>query len=465
MISPRARRRSEDQSPSSGQTGGGLLAAPHDPRAEQALLGAVFLADSVLLNHLTVEVGLTGEDFYADRNRLVFEAMSVLYAAGQPVDELTVIDQLQRLGTLKQAGGEDAVRLLCASVPDVANAQRYARIVKDQATTRRVFDTAHALQALVAERRHDGGELIEAAESMVFALRPREHTGKVSLEEAVGEELARQREAMDGNLPLGVSTGLEGLDELCGGLHKSTLVIVAARPSMGKSAFVQHIAQHVAIGERKRVVVASPEMSRSELAQRYLAQRGRVDLDLLHRGLVRSREDWERLHAASAATSGVPLDILDSSALSVSEIRANARQIAIRHGDIALVVVDYLQLLRAESTRNNSNRTEDVSEMSRALKVLSRELDCTVIALSQLNRRCEERGDKRPMLSDLRDSGSIEQDADDVWMLYRDEYYNPASEDAGLIEVNRQKARQGPLGQIKLRWEGRYVLPGELEAA
>ena len=430
---------------------------PHDLEAEESILGAILLSDRVL-QHLVLETGLTEEDFYRDAHRHVYAAMRALYHAGAPVDLLTVEDQLRRAGTLEAAGGASAIDALTGVVPTAAHAPRYAQIVRDLATARRLLSATYEIQAEIAERRHDGDALIEEAERLVFALRAEKLAARQRLvEDAISDELERlQQASRDHREVPGLTTGFSELDRLLGGLQDGRLYVIAARPSMGKSLVSLHIARHVAMRLRERVLFASLEMSDAETAQRHLAAETSVDPERLHLGKI-TDADWPELLNAAAAAAGTPLHLLDDGDLSLFSLRAQARQVAVRHGDLRLVIVDYLQLMRVE--KPSGSRVEDVSAFSRGLKRLARELRCPVIAVAQLNRAVEARPDKRPQLADLRESGQIEADADCVIMLYRDDYYDADSERPGEMDMLIRKNRQGRLGELTVRQDRqlRYV--------
>lgn len=429
------------------------LVPPHDIEAEQSVLGAILISGRVM-QHLALETGLREDDFYRDRHRHVYAAMVALFHSGEPVDQLTVLDQLRRSGTLEASGGDVSVDLLAGTVPNVGNVHRYATIVRDLAITRRLLMATYEIQGEIAARRHDGEELVEQAERLVFALRAERLSARQStLEQAVSDELERLEQAAkdDRTIP-GLRTGIDGLDRLLGGLQDGRLYVIAARPSMGKSLLALQIARHAAMAEQQRVLFASLEMSDSETAQRHLAAESGVSPDRLHLGQIEDR-DWPKLLKAAAKTAGAPFHLLDDGDLSLMTLRGQTRQVAVRHGDLRLVVVDYLQLLRADQP--TGNRVEDVSAFSRGLKRLARELKCPVIAVAQLNRSVESRPDKRPQLADLRESGQIEADADVVCMLYRDDYYDQDSERPGEMDILIRKNRQGRLGSVIVEQDAR----------
>ncbi len=444
--------RGEERNRGQSSPVGGLV-PPHDVEAEQSVLGAILISGRVL-QHVALEVGLREDDFYRERHSQIYAAMCALFHAGEPVDQLTVIDQLARSGTLEAAGGEVSVDVLAGTVPNVANVHRYAKIVRDLAIARRLLLATFEIQGEIAARRHDGEDLVEQAERLVFALRAERLSARQStLEHAVSDELERLEQASkDGRDIPGLRTGIGGLDRLLGGLQDGRLYVIAARPSMGKSLLALQIARHAALRESQRVLFASLEMSDSETAQRHLAAESGVSPDRLHLGQIEDR-DWPHLIRAAAKSAGAPFHLLDDGDLSLMTLRGQARQVAVRYGDLRLIVVDYLQLLRADQP--TGNRVEDVSAFSRGLKRLARELRCPVIAVAQLNRSVEARPDKRPQLSDLRESGQIEADADVVCMLYRDDYYDQDSERPGEMDILIRKNRQGRLGQVVVEQDAR----------
>ena len=322
--------------------------------------------------------------------------------------------------------------------------------MRENAQLRALLRATYEIQAQIAQRRHQGEELIEEAERLIFALRAGDTTSRRRLlEHAVGDELDRLEQAArtDRGIP-GLSTGIPELDALLGGLQNGRLYVIAARPAIGKSLLALQLARHAATVEATRVLFASLEMSESETAQRHLAAVSGVDPERLHLGRVHA-EDWKPLLQAADTTQGMAMHLLDDGDLSLTRLRAHARQIAVRDGRLGLVVVDYLQLMRSE--RPSGSRVEDVSELSRGLKRLARELECPVIAVAQLSRAVEQRPDKRPVLADLRESGQIEADADCVLMLYREDYYDPDSERPGEMDIIIRKNRQGQLGQLTTR--------------
>ena len=416
--------------------------------AERSVLGAVLLDERSL--HGVLDVGLQDDDFYRPAHGRVFAAMRALHSAGEAIDHLTVAAHLQRNGELDDIGGPASVEELAGWVPAAGHYREYAAIVRDLAQVRRLMRATYEIQAAASAPHSGSDELIERAEQLIFQLRANTVRGRQRLlSDAVNDEVDRLAQcSQSGRAVPGLTTGIAPLDELLGGLQQGRLYVVAARPSMGKSLIALQIARHVAAVESGRVLFASIEMSDSETAQRHLAAESGVAPSRIHLGRLHEH-DWPPLLKAAQASVGLPLHLLDDGDLSLPTLRAHARQVAVRHGRLELFVVDYLQLMRAE--KPSGNRVEDVSAFSRGLKRLAREFNCPVIAVSQLSRAVEQRPDKRPLLSDLRDSGQVEADADCVLMLYRDDYYDPDSERPGEMDLIVRKNRQGQLGQIATR--------------
>jgi replicative DNA helicase len=439
---------------------------PHNLDAERSVLGAILL-DGRHLSTMILDVGLIEDDFYREAHGHIFAAMRALQQANEPIDYLTVSDQLERQGQLETVGGRGSVDELAGWVPAAGHGAHYARIVRQHAQLRRLLTATYEIQAEVFERRGEADELIDSAERMIFALRAdRLQSSQRLLEHAVAEEIERLELAVaeERELP-GLSTGLPDLDRLLGGLQDGRLYVVAARPAMGKSLLSLQIARHVATAEHQRVLFASLEMSDSETAQRHLAAESGVDPERIHLGKIKG-DDWPPLLSAAQGAMNLPFHLLDDGDLSLFKLRAQARQVAVRHNGLRLIVVDYLQLMRAD--RPTGNRVEDVSEFSRGLKRLAREMQCPVLAVAQLSRAVEQRPDKRPLLSDLRESGQIEADADCVLMLYRDDYYDRDSERPGEMDVIVRKNRQGRLGQVTTRIDQRlryHQVPGNRAGA
>ena len=403
-----------------------------------------------------VEARVDSGDFYKPAHGHIFDGIWSLYEQGEPVDPVTVAEELRRSGLLDALGGKSVLLQIQAATPASANAGHYAKIVSELALLRRLITVSGEIAESAYAQPDDVTETVDRAEAMVFEV----------AEKRISESLVRlfdsvtsavdQLETLYGedDTLTGVPTGYNDLDTILLGLQPSNLVIVAARPGQGKTAFALGAAANVAMVSRRPVVVFSMEMGAVELTKRMLASEARVDARKLQTGKL-TDADWSRLNGAISHLGEAPLFIDDNPHCTVMEMRAKARRVKARYGDLGLIVVDYLQLM--SSPRRSENRQVEVSELSRGLKILARELDCPVVALSQLNRQLEYRQDKRPMLADLRESGSIEQDADVVVFLYRDEAYNPESDQRGVVEVLVSKHRNGPTGMARLAFLDHFV--------
>ncbi len=433
---------------------------PHSLESEQAILGAILLSEKAHYAFV-VEEEIKARDFYRARHRVIFEALLGLFDRGNEIDVLTVTEELKSLGKLDQAGGEEAVQELVTAVPAVGNLRRYAEIVRETAHLRRLLDTSYRIQSSVYSRDGDPQQIVDEAERSILEIRMGDGGQDFR---AVGDVLHQELQRWDelakrGESITGVPSGFADLDQITGGFQPGNLIIIAARPSMGKSALVTNIAENVALDKKnpRAVALFSLEMSEGELAQRFIASQAAIKGDDLRKGRVRD-EKWQRVLKVAGEYERSKLYVDDSSDIGLLDIRAKARRLHQSlhdEGGLGLVIIDYLQLMRAD-TRYDS-RVQQVGEMSRGLKILARELKVPVIALSQLSRGVESRTDKRPMLSDLRESGQIEQDADLVMFIYRDEYYNhEASEDPGVSEILIAKHRNGALGNVKLTFQHEY---------
>jgi replicative DNA helicase len=446
-------------------------APPHSIEAEQAVLGAILLSEKA---HYTfvVDEQLKASDFYRERHRVVFATMERLLRDGTAIDVLSVTEALRAEAVLEDAGGADEVAALVTAVPAVGNLRRYAEIVRELSHLRRLLDASYQIQASVFGRDGEPAEIVEQAERTILEIRM---GGEGQDFKGVGDVLHAEIERWQalqksGTTLTGVPSGFPDLDTITGGFQPGNLIIIAARPSMGKSALVTNIAENLALhkDEPRPVALFSLEMSEGELAQRFIASQASIKGDDLRKGRVRG-DTWGRVLRAANDYERSQLYIDDSSDMSLLDIRAKARRLhaSLRdHGGLGLIIIDYLQLMRAD-TRYDS-RVQQVGEMSRGLKILARELEVPVIALSQLSRGVESRTDKRPMLSDLRESGQIEQDADLVMFIYRDEYYTKdESDDPGVSEILIAKHRNGGLGEVRLAFQNQYprFLPLEREAA
>jgi replicative DNA helicase len=446
------------------------IAPPHSLEAEQSVLGAVLLSPQTHYAYV-IEEGLRPEDFYVPRHQLIYESMLELYNTSEPVDVLTVTENLKARGKLDQVGGATEVDALTASVPAVGNLRRYGQIVREQSLLRKLLNTTYEIQASVHNHEALPKDLVERAEkSMLEVARDDRQKDFRNVGEVLEHEIdVWQKLATDGVTLTGTPSGFPRLDDITGGFQPGNLVIIAARPSMGKSALVANMAENVALSKERPMPVAlfSLEMSEAELAQRFIASQASIPGDRLRKGQLKKQSDWKRVMDTAERFHRAPLYVDDSSDVGLTEIRAKARrlhqQTEREYGGLGLIIIDYLQLMRADA--RIESRVLQIGEISRGLKILARELQVPVVALSQLSRAVESRTDKKPMLSDLRESGSIEQDADLVMFVYRDEYYNPDETDQqGLAEVHIAKHRNGPTDTVKLSFLKRYAKFSDLAA-
>ena len=428
---------------------------PQNQEAETSVLGAILLSEQAL-DGLLIDVKLKPDDFYRERHRLVFRAMIRLKdkTDPEPVDVLTVSEELDRAGELEEAGGTAYVHSLPNLVPAAGNARHYAKIVKEHAMLRNLLAEAREIQEQVFSFSGEPRELLEQAEAKLFRIAHDEHAGDVrSIEDVLHDELDKlEAISRHGIAMTGTPTGFTDIDELTGGFQPGNLIVLAARPAMGKSALVTNIAENASVDHGKAVALFSLEMSETELAQRFIASQAKLDGDDLRKGRVKA-DRWPKVVKATQKLAAAPLFIDDSSDIGILELRAKARRLHARH-DLGLVIVDYLQLMRPEHP--SDSRVEQIGQISRGLKLLARELKIPVIGVSQLSRAVESRPDKRPLLSDLRESGQIEQDADLVMFIYRDEYYNKESERPGEADIIVAKHRNGPVGDVVLTFLSRY---------
>ncbi len=426
---------------------------PHNLQAEESVLGALLLSRDAI--GVVGEAGLKVRDFYNPAHQQIFDAIRSIYSSSGPVDVVTVADELRRHGVLDELGGIERLNELQNATPSVSGAEHYARIVMDTALLRRLIHTAGEITDIAFSEPDDAVKAVDRAESMMFEVaEDRVVDSTRPIQELLNETMDQLEENYErGDTITGAATGYDDLDELLSGLQKSTLNIVGARPAVGKTAFGLGMATHIAKHSGKPVLVFSLEMGHNELTQRILASEAKVDSTKLRTGKL-SESDWSKIGLAVGRLE-VPLFLDDNPQVTVMEIRAKARRIKSQHGGLALIMIDYLQLMSGNGT--SENRQLEVSEISRNLKVLARELEVPIVALSQLSRNLEARADKRPMLADLRESGSLEQDADVVMFLYRDEVYNPESPDKGSAEVIVAKHRSGPIGTKRLVFLGQYT--------
>ena len=431
--------------------GGYQRTPPYSLEAEISVLGSMLLSADAIAE---VSESVNPADFYRGAHRTMFEAMCDLYDKGEPVDTVTLADELERRGKLADVGGAIAIADISAQVPTPANAVYYARIVTDRALKRRLIEAGSTLTKLGFDLEKSGADAVDEAEAHVFDLANKQRKGEfVPMRDLLSEafDLIEKLHESDSTIT-GLETGFTDLDQLTSGLQPGQLIILAARPAMGKSTLVTNMITNVAAGQRKPAAIFSLEMGQMEIVQRMLSAEAKLDSDRLRTGKLR-HDDWPKLSKAMGKLSEAPLFIDDTPGITMMEIRSKCRRIAQRHG-LSLIVVDYLQLM--ESHKKSDGRVQEVAEFSRGLKVLAKEIGCPVIALSQLSRKPEERTDRRPMLSDLRESGAIEQDADIVGFIYRDEVYNPDTEAKGEAELIIAKHRAGRLATVRLSFLGHH---------
>ena len=429
----------------------GSRTMPHDDVAEQSVLGGMLLSKDAIAD---VVESLRASDFYKPAHETIYEAILSLYGHGSPADAITVADELKKRGELTRVGGASYIHTLIASVPTAANAQYYAEIVKEHAIMRRLIEAGTKIAQLGYANETEVDTLVDQAQAEIYAVTDgNAKEDYVSFSDAL-EETINEIDA-NSNRPdgvYGVPTDFIEFDELTGGLHGGQMIVIAARPGVGKSTLALDIARSAAIHHHMATVFFSLEMSRTELAMRILSAEGKISMGRLKKGDL-DTEGWTNLATLQGRIDSAPLFIDDSPNMTLMEIRAKCRRLKQRN-DLKLVVLDYLQLM--SSGKKVESRQQEVSEFSRSLKLLAKELDVPVIALSQLNRGSEQRTDKRPMVSDLRESGSIEQDADMVILLHREDMYNPDSDRVGEADMIIAKHRDGPTRTIPLAFSGKY---------
>jgi replicative DNA helicase len=399
-----------------------------------------------------------GDDFYRRDHRLIFQAIAKLADHNDPFDVVTLSETLDKQGELDNAGGLAYLGTLAKNTPSAANIVAYAKIVRERSVLRQLISVGNDISGSAYQTEgRTTEELLDHAEQQVFKIAEQGARGKqgfVAIKDVLSKTVDRIDELFQNDNPItGVSTGWADLDELTSGLQRSDLIIVAGRPSMGKTTFAMNIAEHAVIKSEMPTAVFSMEMPAEQLAMRMLSSLGRIDQHKLRTGKLED-EDWPRMASAVGMLADAPLFIDDTPALSPNDLRARARRLKREHG-LGLIVIDYLQLMQVPGS--SENRTNEISEISRSLKALAKELDVPVVALSQLNRGLEQRPDKRPVMSDLRESGAIEQDADVIIFIYRDEVYNEDSPDKGTAEILIRKQRNGPIGMCRLTFLGQFT--------
>lgn len=436
----------KNSTPAAAELGDRVL--PHNLEAEASLVGAVLVDQDAIIKIADIVVP---EDFYVQRNALIFSAIVDLYESRQPIDLLTLANKLEGIKELEKIGGSAYLTELVDSVPTAAHVVHYAQIVAHKATLRRLIKASNGISALGYDEGQPLDGVLDKAESILFEV-SQKHLKQnfVSISSVLADSFDRIDELhKDKDSLRGVPTGFKELDHLLAGLQKSDLIILAARPSMGKTTLATNIAQHVAVKEGIPVGIFSLEMSKEQLIDRMLATEAKIDSGKLRTGRLED-SDFPKINDAMAVLSEAPIYIDDSSMANVMEMRTKARRLQSEH-DLGLIVVDYLQLMSGRSS-NSDNRVQEISEISRGLKGLARELNVPVIALSQLSRGVEARNPQIPNLSDLRESGSIEQDADVVMFIYREDYYNRETDRLGIADIFIKKHRNGPTGQFELAW-------------
>jgi replicative DNA helicase len=434
---------------------------PHDLAAEESILGAMMLSPGAI--GAVAEI-VDASVFYRPSHGLIYKAAIELYAKGEPVDAITLPDYLDKTGSLDDAGGRARIIELASLVPSTANASHYARIVKEMATLRGLISVGQRVERLGWDREGEATDLVNQAEQFIFELAQGRITHEFShIEQLLKESFERITALYEAGAEVtGVPSGFRELDKLTSGLQPGNLIIVAARPSMGKSALALCAAANIAVRHDLPVALFTLEMSKSEVTQRLMCSEGKIESQRLRTGKLQ-QDDWSRLTTACDKLMKAPIYVDDTGSTTMMDIRSKSRRLKTQHPNLALIVVDYLQLMT--SGKDMENRVQEVSQISRQLKVLARDLDVPILALSQLSRAVEQRHDKRPILSDLRESGSIEQDSDLVMFIYRDEYYNPDETDQqGLAEVHIAKHRNGPTDTVKLSFLKRYAKFADLAA-
>ena len=426
---------------------------PHDEEAEQAVIGSMLTDKDAVASAIEV---LKPDDFYADYNKTIYEAIMNIYAKAEPIDIITVKNELTSLEKLEAVGGLEYLASLPEKVPTTANVEKYVKIVEEKSLLRNLIKTANNLIELGYNQNEDVENIMDNAEKQIFDMMQRKsQKGYTSIKDILVDSFEELQELYNNKKHVtGVPSGFADLDDLTAGFHKSELILIAARPAMGKTAFALNIATNAATKYNVPVVVFSLEMSQIQCANRILCSQAMVDSSKYAKGDIKD-EDWEKLVIASGELSdsaGIFID--DTAGITIAEIRAKCRKLKLEK-NIGLVVIDYLQLIQGSGRA--SSREQEIAEISRSLKLLAKEINVPVIALSQLSRAPEARTDHRPMLQDLRESGSIEQDADVVMFIYRDDYYNPQSEQTNIAEIIIAKNRSGPVGTRELLWMPQYT--------
>jgi len=434
---------------------------PQNLEAEESVLGAMMLSPNAIGS---VSELLNAGDFYRESHAIVYRAALALYSKGEPVDAITLVDELEQRGELEGAGGRARVNELANLVPATANAPHYARIVREMSTLRGLIRVGGEVARLGWERPGETADLVDRAEQVVFELSQSRVSGEFShIETLLKESFERITALYEAGVDVtGTPSGFRELDRITSGFQPGNLVIIAARPSMGKSALGLCMAANLAVRSQTPVALFTLEMSKAEVTQRLMCSEAKVESQRLRTGKL-AADDWPRLTAACDKLAKAPIYVDDTGSITMMELRSKARRLKSKEAGLGLIVVDYMQLMTSGTSAEN--RVQEVSQISRSLKVLARDLDVPILAMSQLSRAVEQRHDKRPILSDLRESGSIEQDSDVVCFVYRDDYYNgEESDQQGLAEIIVAKHRNGPTDSIKLSFLKRYAKFADLAA-
>ena len=426
---------------------------PHDIEAEQAIIGSMLTDKDAVIEAIEI---LKPDDFYREDNKAIYTSIMNLYTKGEPIDIITVKAQLIEEGKFEQIGGLDYLALLPDKVPTTTNVNKYVKIVEEKSILRNLIRTSNDLIDLGYAQTEDVDTIIDQAEKKIFnIMKNRNAKGYTPIKDVLVDTFAQIEKLYNQKgVVTGIPTGFTDLDYKTSGLNNSDLILIAARPAMGKSAFAINIASYAAIHANVPVVIFNLEMSKEQVGSRILCSESMVDSSKVRTGKI-EEADWLKLASAIGPLSEAPIYIDDTPGISIMEIRAKCRKLKLEK-NIGLIVIDYLQLVQGTG-KKGASREQEISEISRSLKILAKELDVPVIALSQLSRAAEQRNDHRPMLSDLRESGAIEQDADIVMFIYRDDYYNPETEKKGIAEIILAKHRGGSTGTIELLWMGNYT--------
>lgn len=435
-----------------------MRSLPQSIEAEQSVLGSMIIDKNAIAKVLE---GLEEEDFYRDGHKIIYRSILEMFRNDIAIDLLTLLEYLKSTDMLERAGGVTYITELSASVPTTANLSAYIKIVSDKSTLRKLIKSSTTIIEESYNNQSNVEDVVDSAEKKIFNIAEKRTTKDFEPLSDVLERGFAQIEKLFNNKGTitGVGSGFTDLDAKTSGFQSGDMILVAARPSMGKTTFALNMVEHAALKENKSVVVFSLEMSKEQLAYKLLCSEANVDMLRLRTGTLEDK-DWENIAMAAGPLSKAKIYIDDTAGVTVMEMRSKCRRLKIEYG-IDLIVIDYLQLMSGGT--GTDNRQQEVSEISRSIKALAKEMECPVIALSQLSRAPEQRADHRPMLSDLRESGSIEQDADVVMFLYRDEYYNKETEDKNIGECIMAKQRNGPVGTVKLAWLGQYSKFGNLD--